>query len=283
MTDVASADTADETPAIHPLVELMRGFVVDWLDRADVTACQRIMDPGYTAVVGGVALRGRDEEYIPATSAQLHRFPGLLVTVHDLFTSGEQVALRFSEHGPAPERGGAHASWAGIGIFGWDGARLTSNVTEEDYLSRRRQLAASYSDPVATPATAPWSARPEAPRPDAEEAVRRWLAGGDLAGGGRVSLDDGWTGQPVPALLDADGVEIDTFFSAGPRVAFHATQHGSYRGGIGLADEPVGAQASLRLCGMVTVDGSTVSGHVVRDRVGLRRDLLPIASSPAAG
>lgn len=263
-----------EAPPIHPLVELMRGFVVDWLDRADATACQRIMDPGYIAVVGGVALRGRDEEYIPATSGQLRRFPGLLVTVHDLFTSGQQVALRFSEHGPAAERGGAHAAWAGIGIFGWDGARLTSNVTEEDYLSRRRQLATGSSDPVATPATAPWSARPEAPRPDAEDTVRRWLAGGDLAAGGRVSLDDGWTGQPVPALLDAEAVEIDTIFSAGPRVAFHFTQHGRYAGGIGLPEEPVGAAASLRVCGMVTVDGSAVSGHVVRDRVGLRRDLL---------
>lgn len=271
-----------EVPPIHPLVELMRGFVVDWLDRADVAACRRIMDPGYTAVVGGVALRGRDEEYIPATSGQLRRFPGLLVTVHDLFTSGQQVALRFSEHGPAAERGGAHAAWAGIGIFGWDGARLTSNVTEEDYLSRRRQLATGFSDPVATPATAPWSARPEAPRPDAEEAVRRWLAGGDLAAGGRVSLDDGWTGQPVPALLDAEAVEIDTLFSAGAKVAFHATQHGRYAGGIGLPGDPVGAAASLRFCGMVTVDGSAVSGHVVRDRVGLRRDLLPLTSRPAA-
>ena len=263
-----------DVPPIHPLVELMRGFVVDWLDRADVDACRRIMDPGYTAVVGGVALRGRDEEYIPATSGQLSRFPGLLVTVHDLFTSGEEVALRFSEHGPALERGGAHAAWAGIGIFGWDGARLTWNVTEEDYLSRRRQLAAGSSDPVATPATAPWSARPEAPQPEAEDAVRRWLAGGDLTAGGRVSVDDGWTGQPVTALLEGEGVEIDTFFSAGARVAFHATQHGRYEGGIGLEEDPVGAPASLRICGMVTVEGSTVSGYVVRDRVGLRRDLL---------
>lgn len=280
MTNVAPAVPADQAGSFHPLVALMRGFVVDWLDRADAEACRRIMDPGYTAVVGGVALRGRDEAYIPGTTTQLRRFPGLLLTVHELFTSGDHVALRFTEHGAAVEREGAQAAWAGIGIFGWDGIRLTWNVTEEDYFSRRRQLASGTSDPVATPATAPWSARPEVPRPDAEDVVRRWLAGGDLTAGGRVSLDDGWTGQPVPALVAVEDVEIDTMFSAGSSVAFHATQRGRYLGGIGVADEPVGVPASLRCCGMVTVDGSSVNGHVVRDRVGLRRDLLSGSTKP---
>lgn len=279
---MSSSPPTDESAEIHPLVGLMRAFVVDWLDRADVSTLQRIMDPGYTAVVGGVTLSGRDEEYAPATLGQLRRFPGLLVTVHDLFTSGEQVALRFTEHGASVAQGGAPAAWAGIGIFGWDGARLTTNVTEEDYLSRRRQISTGRPDPVATPATAPWMAQPEAPQGAAEEAVRRWLADGDLVLGGQVLLDDSWTGQPVPTLVHADGVEIDTLFSAGERVAFHATQSGRYAGGLGLPDEPIGAAIGLRLCGMVTVDGSAISGHVVRDRVGLRRDLVALTSGTAA-
>lgn len=269
-----------EPEPMHPLVGLMQGFVVDWLDRAHAPTCERIMDPGYTAVVGGVSLQGRDEAYLPATLGQLARFPGLLVTVHDLFTSGEQVALRFTEHGLSSERGGA-AAWAGIGIFGWDGARLTTNVTEEDYLSRRRQLAGGSSDPVATPATAPWSARPEAADHEAEEVVRAWLAVGDLAAGGRVQLDDGWTGQATPSLLEVVDVHVDTLFSAGARVAFHATQRGAYQGGIDLPDQPLGATVGLRCCGMVHVDEqSGVGGHVVRDRVGMRRDLVNLTRAP---
>lgn len=268
----------DEPDPIHPLVGLMRSFVVDWLDRADGPTCERIMDPGYTAVVGGVSLQGRDDAYLPATLGQLSRFPGLLVTVHELFTSGERVALRFTEHGPSAERGGA-AAWAGIGIFGWDGSRLTTNVTEEDYLSRRRQLAGGVSDPVATPATAPWSARPEPADQDAEDAVRAWLASGDLAAGGRVQLDDGWTGQPTPPLLEHEDVLVDSLFSAGRSVAFHATQRGAYRGGIDLPIQPLGATAGLRCCGMVHVDDhSHVVGHLVRDRVGLRRDLIDVTA-----
>jgi hypothetical protein len=265
---------------IHPLAQLMRRFAVDWLDRAHESTCAEIMAPGYTATVGGVALEGRDEAYLPATLAQLHRFPGLLVTVHDLWLSDERAALRFTEHGASSERGGAPAAWAGIGIFDWDGVRLTANVTEEDYLSRRRQLAGGAPDPVAAPAVAPWTARPAAPDPDAEEAVRRWLATGDLTAGGGVQLDDAWTGQPTPVLVEQSELEIDTWFCAGRRVAFHLTQRGTYRGGIDLPDQPIGAPVGLRACGMVELDGGGgIGGHVIRDRVGLRRDLVQLTGA----
>lgn len=263
--------------SIHPLAGLMRGFVVDWLACADPEACARIMADGYTATVGGVRLAGRESDYLPATMGQLQRFPGLLVTVHDLWLTDRRAALRFTEHGAAPDRG--PAAWAGIGIFDWDGARLTANVTEEDYLSRRRQFATRTPDQVARPATAPWSARPEPPDPGAEAAVRSWLAAGDLSGGGGVEIDDGWTGQPTPHLLDQHDVEVDTLMCAGRRVAFHLTQHGTYTGGMGLDDDPVGTPAVLRACGMVTVGAAgAVTGHVVRDRVGLRRDLVAVTA-----
>lgn len=261
---------------IHPLVMLMRRFVVDWLDRSDPHACEAIMSPHYIAAVGGVRLVGRDD-YVAATVEQLQQFPGLLLTVHELFTSGEQVALRFTEHGGTADRGRA-AAWTGIGIFTWDGSVLTANVTEEDYLARRRQLKTGQVDSVASPLVAPWAVMPEPPDRNAEDAVRRWLMDRHEAGDPRVQLDDAWTGQPTPALIDMETVEIDTLFSAGRRVAFHATVCGTYQGGLDVPPLPAATKLSLRFCGTVLVDeAGALSGHIVRDRAGLRRELIELA------
>jgi hypothetical protein len=256
---------------VHPLVALMRRFCVDWLDRADPEAPREIMAADYAILIGGHTLAGRDAGYVPGTLAQLRRFPGLLITVHELFTTGEQVAMRFTEHGPSESDGGQAAAWGGIGLFWWDGSRLTRNVTEEDYHSRRRQLAQRRSDPVEAPAPAPWAATPAAPDAAAEEAVRAWLTGGDLADGGGVVLDDGWTGRPTPPLLDVRDVRIEELFSAGGRVAFHVVQAGRYLGGLPDTAGAEGRDAQMSVVGMVAVDGGRVSGRVVRDRVGLRR------------
>jgi hypothetical protein len=250
------------------IVELMRRFCVDWLSRADADVPGEIMAPRYSILIGGHTLAGRDEQYVPATVAQLRRYPGLLVSVQELFTTGEQVAMRFTEHGPSAADDGQPAAWTGIGLFWWDGTRLTRNVTEEDYHSRRRQLATRRSDPVDAPAPAPWSATPAAPDPAAEDAVRTWLAKGDFTG---VLLDDGWCGQPTPPLLDVDAVAVEELFSAGDRVAFHVVQSGRYLGGLPDTDGAEGRAAQLSAVGMVRVADGAVTGHVVRDRVGLRR------------
>jgi hypothetical protein len=250
---------------VHPLVALMRRFAVDWLGRADPSVCAEIMDPSYSILIGGHTLDGRDDAYLPGTLAQLDRFPGLLLSVQDLWTDGDHVALRFTEHGPSAADDGQPAAWTGIGLFTWDGTRLTRNVTEEDYHSRRRQLASRVSDAVESPAPAPWAAVPEAPDPAAEQAVRAWLATGDLTS---AVLDDGWTGHPTPPLLDVTGVAVGELFSAGPRVAFQAVQTGRYLGGLPGTEGREGREASMSIVGMVTPDGH---GRVVRDRVGLRR------------
>lgn len=261
----------DTTCGAHPLVGLMRRFCVDWLGRADPGVPGEIMSADYAVHIGGHTLAGRDEQYVPGTMAQLRRFPGLLISVQELFTTGEQVAMRFTEHGPSVADGGSPAAWSGIGLFWWDGERLTRNVTEEDYHSRRRQLAQRRADPVEAPAPAPWAAVPAAPDPAAEAAVRAWLAGGDLAHGGAVALDDGWTGRATPPLLDVHDVRVEELFSAGGRVAFRAVQSGRYRGGLPDTDGAQGREAQLGVVGMVTVTGGRISGRVVRDRVGLRR------------
>lgn len=254
---------------MHPLVALMRRFSVDWLGRADPSAATEIMAPGYSILIGGHTLAGRDDAYIPGTLAQLSRFPGLLLTVQELFTDGDRVAMRFTEHGPSSADGGQPAAWTGVGLFFWDGTRLTRNATEEDYHSRRRQLAQRCSDPVEGPDPAPWAAQPVAGDPAAEAAVRAWLEAGDL---GAVVLDDGWTGQPTPPLLDVTAVRIGDLFSAGSHVAFHAVQAGRYRGGLPDTDGGIGRDAEMGIAGMVTVvPGGAITGRVVRDRVGLRR------------
>jgi hypothetical protein len=254
---------------MHPLVGLMRRFALDWLGRADVDTCAEIMAADYSILIGGHTLAGRDDAYIPGTLAQLHRFPGLLLSVQDLFTDGDRVAMRFAEHGPSEADEMAPAAWSGIGLFWWDGEKLTRNVTEEDYHSRRRQIVERASDPVESPAPAPWAAEPQAADPAAEAVVRTWLERGSLEG---VVVDDGWTGQPTPPLLDVTHVEVGELFSAGDRVAFQVVQTGRYLGGLPGTDGREGREASMSVVGMVTAgaDG-TVTGRAVRDRVGLRR------------
>lgn len=260
---------SDDDARIHPLPRLMQRFTVDWLDRADTAVPGEIMDPGYTISIGGVVMSGLDA-YVEATSGQLARFPGLTVTVHELVaTTGGAAAMYFTEHGGSV-RGGA-AAWRGVGLFFSDGKRLLRNTTEEDYLGRRRQLLACVPDPVDPPAVAPWTEVPGDPDPVAEAAVRAWLEGGGPTGQGSDPVcDDGAAGP----LLDVRSCEVRELFGTGGRVAFHAVQHGRYTGGLPDADSAIGRDVQLSVVGLVRpADGGGVTGHVVRDRLGLRREL----------
>lgn len=253
---------------IHPMGALMRRFVVDWLDRADSGVPPQIMAADYAIDIAGVQMPGRDA-YLEATSAQLARFPGLTVTVHDaMYTSDGRAALRFTEHG-ASERGGS-AAWRGIGLFRAEGGVLVHNATEEDYLGRRRQLLAGAPDPVDPPMVAPWTELPADPDPEAEQAVHAWLDAGAPAQPG-ITYDDGATRVD---LLEAATVEVDTLITAGRRVAVHGVARGRYVGGLPDGPDPDGTEVTLGLAALldVTADG-TVTGHVVRDRLGVYRAL----------
>jgi hypothetical protein len=256
-----------------PGAGLMRRFVIDWLSRADPAACAELMAPDYTLHIGGHVLAGR-ADYQATVQAQLFdRFPGVLNTVHDLIASGDRVALRFTLHGASAD--GGRAAWRGLGLFWHSGGRLVRNVTEEDYLGRRRQLATGDCDPVDPPMVAPWAQQCVEADPSAEAAVREWLGSGEPGpGSGQVVLDDARPGHDAPAVLTVESTGVDELFSAGRQVAFRAVQRGTYRGGLdGLADQ-VGAEAELGLIGLVRVDDAgAISGHVVRDRLGLRRRL----------
>nr|WP_281376320.1 nuclear transport factor 2 family protein [Actinomycetospora corticicola] len=246
----------------------MRRFVVDWLDRADPEVPPQIMAPGYAIDIAGVQMPGRDA-YLEATSGQLARFPGLTVTVHDaMYTPDGLAALRFTEHG-ASVRGGS-AAWRGIGLFRTEDGVLVHNATEEDYLGRRRQLLAGTPDPVDPPMVAPWTEPPAAPDADAEQVVRRWLDAGAPVRPG-ITYDDGMTRSD---LLEAPTVEVDTVVVAGRRVAVHGLARGAYAGGLPERPDPDGTEVTLGLAALldVAVDG-TLTGHVVRDRLGVHRAL----------
>jgi predicted ester cyclase len=254
------------TGTMEPFVALMRRYCIDYTARHDLSVCDDIMDPGYTLHMGTHDLAGRDEAYKPAAAAQFRQFPGLCLTVNEVICSGDRLALRFTEHGASARHDGAQAAWSGIGLYHWDGQRLLENYVEQDYLARRRQLSDGHPDPVEPPAVAPWDTRSVPADLAAEEAVRAWLAAGDLAG---VAADDG---RPPYRPLAVTRTDVGVLFSAGPRVAFYAVQHGPLTG-----EDPRFAgdgEAMLHLAGVVGVeDGRVAGGRVVRDRLGLRRRL----------
>lgn len=254
-------------------VRLMKHYVIDYTNRNDQSQTPLIMEDDYLLRMGDHFVRGRDTEYHSATAKQMDQFPNLCLTVHDIATSGERLVMRFSEHGSSRLHEGRLSSWGGIGLYQWNGRRLTCNHVEQDYLSRRRQLKEGTAYPVDHPALAPWNIDPKAPDSAAEEVVRKWLESGRLAATPGVLLDDQGTGADVTPLINQTGIEINDFFSCGSVVAFHLAQHGSL-----VPDREVqgqaGMQAYLHMAGMVRVEGGkVVSGRIIRNRLELARRL----------
>ena len=264
----------DVTSGPHPLALLLRGFCVDWISAGRPEAAEQFLRHDYIAHVGAMSFSGLDS-YIPAVLGQLNAFPGLALTVHDVALGADGIAMVFSEHGSAIT--GEQASWRGVGLFTWDGSHLTENWTEEDYYARRRQLSSGVSDPVPPPAVAPWATPQEVSNEAALNAVTSWLSEGTLETTAGVVLDDG---LEVSALLDQRGCVINQCFSAGSRVAFQATLTGTFLGGLGVDPAAIGQVADLGVSGLVSLnsDGS-ITGQVVRDRLGLRRSVLSAAGN----
>jgi hypothetical protein len=274
---------------MEPFVALMRRYCIDYTARHDLTVCADIMDPGYTLHMGEYDLAGRDDAYKPAAAAQFRQFPGLCLTVNEIICSGDRLALRFTEHGASNRHEGARAAWGGIGLYRWDGQRLTENFVEQDYFSRRRQLAGDGPDPVELPAVAPWDTPAVAPDPAAEAVVRAWLDAGDFSG---VTQDDG---RDAHRLIGPGKTEVSDLFSAGDQVAFRVVQHGPLAGedprfgGAGAGSDGAvprdaghdGADRDdwtrLHLAGVVRVAGGRVTGgRIIRDRLGLLRRLAAV-------
>ncbi|HWK48518.1 MAG TPA: hypothetical protein VNR40_01465 [Steroidobacter sp.] len=260
---------------MNKFVALMRRYVCDYTNRHDFSVCDEIMVPNYTLHMGTYDLTGRDTQYKPATNKQFQQFPGLGLTVNQIVTNGSRLCLRFSEHGASMRHDGALASWGGIGLYKWDGERLTENFVEQDYYSRREQLASGRPKPVETPALAPWDTVAEPANEQAETVVRDVLQHRDLTEIDNVVFDDAWAGSPLQRVLRPEGATIDDLFSAGEQVAFRITQTGTLLEDFAGAETRwVNTPVFLHMTGLVTVrDGRIVAGRVIRDRLGLLRRL----------
>lgn len=253
---------------MEPFVALMRRYVVDYTNRHDPAVCAEIMAPDYTLTMGAHVIQGRDEHYVPAAAVQFKQFPGLCLTVHQLVTNGDHLAMRFSEHGASIRHGANRAAWRGLGIYRWDCTVLRENHVEQDYLSRRRQLGGGTPDDIDPPAVAPWDTVAEPADAGAENVVRGWVLAGMT--GERVRHDD----DSDRVLLDHTRTEIDRMFSAGEHVAFRATIRGQYVGGLEEAREEQGSEVTLHATGIVRVQGENVThGYVVNNRLDVLRAL----------
>ncbi len=102
----------------------------------------------------------------------------------------------------------------------------------------------------------------------AERVATEWLRNGEIARAATGRIDDGDLASFAPVVAPSR-VDILDLFSAGPRVAFHASFHGRYLGGLPQADEHRGAEARLDATGILTVSGSEVRDvRIVTDRLG---------------
>jgi hypothetical protein len=156
----------------HDFLALMRRYVEDYSNRADLAVCDEIMEPDYTVTIHGRTLQ-RDATYKQAAARVFDRFRDLRLTVHEaaVRADGAQFAMRFSEHGTDAD--GRVASWFGIGIYEWNGRRLTTSHVEQDLASRERQLSTGRHDLITPPQADPWLAATIAPVSEATETIAR--------------------------------------------------------------------------------------------------------------
>jgi hypothetical protein len=239
----------------------------------DVAACNQIMDERYNLLIGGFVLTPR-AVYQDATQKQLFdRFPNVMVTTHDTAISGERVAIAFTQHAASP-RMNAKAAWSGVALFRSENGKLTHCFAEEDYFSRRSQLATGHASKVPSPAVDPWIIDVQSPVLKSESLVIEWLKSGES--GGDVIWDDVQSAAPGAfKIVDAKSISINELFSAGSKVAFHVNVDGIYAGGIeGIPESLEGAECSMAMAGLVVVENEKVAaGRVIRDRLGLQRAL----------
>ena len=256
---------------LHPAARLLRSFAVDFLTGHGLDVPARIMAAGYTLNIGGHVLDGRDEKYLPATSEQLSRFPGLCVTAHDVVIGDRTAALRFTEHGASPRHGGTAAAWGGVAVFRIDGGKLAGCWAEEDYFGRRMQLATGECNAVEPPHPAPWDVQAADGNAATEADARAWLERGAVVSDIPPPPPTPSTQPSADELIRVERTTINELFTAGNRAAFHVEQHGSYAGGFADVDAArIGTEVVLRTAGLLTVrDGEVVAARVTSDRLGL--------------
>lgn len=252
-------------------LQLMKRYCIDYVNVGDQAVTRDLMVEDYRLTMGFHQVQGRDTAYHDATGALMRQFPGLMLTVHEIATSGERLMMRFTEHGRR-RKDGAFCAWGGIALYRWNGDKLVHCSVEQDYWSRRRQIETARPDPIDAPTAAPWHGDPEAPSAAAEAAARVWLEQGGLAETPGVHCDEAWNGQPGMRAIAQTGIEILDLFSVGRRVAFHVFQHG--RIAPDLSPAHAGLEGGLHAAGIVHVGEQGVAhGRVIRNRLDLGKRL----------
>ena len=252
-------------------LQLMKRYCIDYVNVGDQAVTRDLMVEDYVLHMGFHEVRGRDTAYFDATASLMAQYPGLMLTVHEIATSGERLMMRFSEHGRRA-KDGAFCAWGGIALYRWNGEKLLHCSVEQDYWSRRRQIETGRVDRIDAPTAAPWRGDARPPSPEAEAIVRDWLAHGGLAQTPDVFCDDAWAGHEPMRAIDHREIEIEDIFSVGGRVAFRVLQHGSVAADFvpGAAGRP----ASLHATGIVHVaDGAVAHGRIIRNRLDLGKRL----------
>jgi hypothetical protein len=256
---------------MHPFVALMRKYCIDYTNSHDQSLYDEIMEPDYVVHISGFDLP-REAGYRQAVVDIFQRAPGLGLVVHEFVLNGDRLCMRFSEHGSMPtDDGRALACWRGIGLYKWNGRRLTENYVEQDYLSAHRQLATGVPHELDPIHLDPWMGTEAVPaNDDAEDVVRAWLDKGDLTNAARHRIDDSLTDGPV---IEFNEVTVDDLFSAGNTVAFHVVARGPYQGGVDdVPDDCVGQDATLLVAGIAEVvnGGGIADVHAVTTRMNVR-------------
>jgi hypothetical protein len=246
---------------MHPFVALMRKYCIDYTNSHDQTLYDEIMEPDYVVHINGMDLV-RSTTYARSVEMLFALAPGLGLVVHEFVLNGDRLCMYFSEHGamPGPD-GPALACWRGIGLYKWNGRRLTENYVEQDYLALQVQTGSGQPHPLTPPHLDPWTTTEAvAADSDAEAVVRAWLAAADITNAGRLEIDDMRTGVAYVPPLEVASVQVNDLFSAGSSVPFHVTFTGTYNGALGdeLTDH-VGSTASLNVVGIARVDGGKVA------------------------
>ncbi|OBK45281.1 hypothetical protein [Mycobacterium sp. 1081908.1] len=254
---------------MHPFVALMRKYCIDYTNSHDQSVYPEIMEADYVVHINGLSLV-RSTTYAEAVRQIFDAAPGLGIVVHEFVLNGDRLCMHFSEHAAMPAGGErALACWRGIGLYKWNGARLTENYVEQDYFAMRAQIASGHPHPLMPPHLDPWTTTEAVPAdPGAEQTVRAWLEGADLAAAPVHDIDDARTGATYRAVLDPREVVVNDLFSAGTDVPFHVTIRGPYRGGLGAAAEAhLGETATLHVAGIAQVaDGAVASVRAVTAR-----------------
>lgn len=254
---------------MHPFVALMRRYCIDYTNAHDQSICPQIMEPDYVVHINGMALV-RSTTYAQAVRQIFDAAPGLGIAVHEFVLNGDRLCMHFSEHAAMPAGPSrALTCWRGIGLYKWNGTRLTENYVEQDYFAMRAQIETGDPHPLIPPHIDPWTSTRAVPAdPDAEATVRTWLEKGDLADARGHEIDDERTGSAYRAVLDPRDVVVNDLFSAGDDVPFHVTIHGVYRGGLGSgAEQFTGKYAALHVAGIARVaDGAVASVKAVTAR-----------------